>query len=62
MTRRLRACVENWPDCQDDTYDPHCCRFPKVCSCATYDERYVTENDLEPPPEIHWRFPQNGES
>ncbi len=31
-TRRLRACVEAWPDCYTGGYDPTCCRFPKSCS------------------------------
>lgn len=36
--RRLRACVERWPECEDSGYDPRCCRFPKSCSCMVYDE------------------------
>ena len=27
-------CVERWPECVPDGYDPRCCRFPKSCSCA----------------------------
>lgn len=46
--RRLRVCVEAWPDCETGLYDPRCCRFPKSCSCTIYDEQYVTEADLEP--------------
>lgn len=26
------ACVARWPDCEEGTYDPRCCRFPKSCS------------------------------
>jgi hypothetical protein len=46
--RRLKVCVENWPDCWDGGYDPRCCRFPKSCSCLAYREDEVTEDDLEP--------------
>lgn len=31
--RRLRECVERWPECESGAYDPRCCRFPKSCSC-----------------------------
>lgn len=48
MTRRLRACVEAWPDCETGLYNPACCRFPKSCSCTIWDPQYVTEADLEP--------------
>jgi hypothetical protein len=48
-TRRLRACVEAWPECREGGYDPRCCRFPKSCSATVYDPQYVTEADLEPP-------------
>jgi len=27
-------CVERWPDCHSEGYDPRCCRFPKSCSCG----------------------------
>jgi hypothetical protein len=27
-------CVRQWPECFDGGYDPHCCRFPKSCSCG----------------------------
>jgi hypothetical protein len=47
-TRRLRACVEAWPECEEGAYNPRCCRFPKSCSCTVYDEERVTEADLEP--------------
>ena len=30
---RDAACVEAWPGCTPDAYDPRCCRFPKSCSC-----------------------------
>ena len=46
-TRRLRACVENWPDCYDGGYNPYCCRFPKSCSCEGYDPATITEDRLE---------------
>lgn len=46
--RRLRACVEAWPDCWTGGYDPRCCRFPKSCSCTCWDPQYVIEADLEP--------------
>ena len=45
--RRLRECVERWPECIEGAYDPRCCRFPKSCSCTIYDEQSVTESDLE---------------
>lgn len=48
--RRLRACVENWPDADDGLYDPACCRWPKSCSATVYDEATVTDDQLEPPP------------
>lgn len=44
---RLRACVEAWPECHDDGYDPKCCRFPKSCSCRVYDLDQVGPEDLE---------------
>ena len=45
---RLRSCVEAWPDCHTFGYNPACCRFPKSCSCTSYDDRYVKPGDLEP--------------
>lgn len=45
---RLRSCVEAWPDCHTFGYNPACCRFPKSCSCTSYDDRYVRPDDLEP--------------
>lgn len=50
-TRRLRACVENWPECWTGGYDPRCCRFPKSCSATVYDEEYLREGDLEDLPD-----------
>lgn len=46
--RRLRACVEAWPDCYTMDYDPRCCRFPKSCSASVYSTEHVREEDLEP--------------
>ncbi len=46
--RRLKECVERWPDAQTCDYDPRCCRFPKSCSATVYDDEHVTEDDLEP--------------
>jgi hypothetical protein len=46
--RRLRRCVEAWPECASGEYNPSCCRFPKSCSCTSYASANVTEADLEP--------------
>jgi hypothetical protein len=46
--RRLRACVERWPEAETGAYNPHCCRFPKSCSATIYDPERVAEGDLEP--------------
>jgi hypothetical protein len=46
--RRLKSCVEQWPDCQEGEYNPRCCRFPKSCSCTVYHGSNPDE-DLEPP-------------
>lgn len=46
--RRLRACVEAWPECETDAYDPRCCRWPKSCSATVYDPEQVANEDLEP--------------
>lgn len=51
-TRRLRPCVEVWPEAETGAYDPHCCRFPKSCSATIYDEGRVSEEDLEPAPDV----------
>lgn len=45
--RRLRSCVEAWPEAASGGYDPRCCRFPKSCSATVYDESRVREDDLE---------------
>ena len=47
--RRLKSCVERWPECETGEYNPSCCRFPKSCSATVYSEEHVTEDDLEPP-------------
>lgn len=49
--RRLRGCVENWPEAETGAYDPRCCRFPKSCSATVYDKGTVTEEQLEPSPQ-----------
>lgn len=46
--RRLKSCVEAWPECATGDYNPACCRFPKSCSATVYSEEHVTEDDLEP--------------
>ena len=45
--RRLKACVERWPDCETGAYSPACCRFPKSCSADIYYEEFVKDSDLE---------------
>lgn len=47
-TRRLRACVEQWPDAEEGAYNPACCRWPKSCSALCYDPATVSDDDLEP--------------
>lgn len=53
-TRRLKECVEAWPECAEGEYDPRCCRFPKSCSCdiihnqALLDDPKWCEENLEP--------------
>lgn len=54
MARRLRACVEAWPEAETGAYNPRCCRFPKSCSATVYDEQYVTEDDLEEVDKVKW--------
>lgn len=44
---RLKSCVHVWPNCEEDTYNPSCCRFPKPCSCRSYSLEYVKPEDLE---------------
>jgi hypothetical protein len=46
-TRRLRSCVEQWPECDDGLYNPRCCRFPKSCSATIYSDD-IDESLLEP--------------
>lgn len=46
--RRLRACVEAWPECYEGGYNPACCRFPKSCSATVYDPECVEDRHLEP--------------
>jgi hypothetical protein len=48
--RRLRACVEAWPDAESGAYDPACCRFPKSCSATVVDDGIIPEAELEPAP------------
>lgn len=31
-TRRLKSCIEKWPDAEIGQYNPACCRFPKNCN------------------------------
>ena len=45
--RRIKECVENWPEAEEGKYDPRCCRFPKSCSCTVYWDG-ITEDELEP--------------
>ncbi|WP_033338884.1 hypothetical protein [Catenuloplanes japonicus] len=45
--RRLKACVEAWPEAETGDYDPRCCRFPKSCSASVYADEHVTDADLE---------------
>jgi hypothetical protein len=45
--RRLRPCVEAWPEAASGEYDPRCCRFPKSCSATVYDSTRVRDEDLE---------------
>jgi hypothetical protein len=44
---RLAACVVSWPECQDGEYNPACCRFPKACSCQTYNDSTISLDRLE---------------
>ena len=52
--RRLKSCVDQWPECNSGEYNPACCRFPKSCSPHGYIEAVLagnlTEDDLEPLP------------
>lgn len=51
-TRRLKVCVEKWPDCASGEYRPECCRFPKSCSpygsMESAQSGLLTDEDLEP--------------
>lgn len=47
--RRLKSCIEEWPECYSGGYDPRCCRFPKSCSCMD-SPLLVSEDNLEPIP------------
>ena len=48
MDRREPGCIEQWPECLHGTYNPHCCRFPKSCSCESryWATRPVPEDGL----------------
>lgn len=46
--RRLKSCIEQWPECETGDYDPRCCRFPKSCSASVY--RDGTSDELLEPP------------
>ena len=62
--RRLKSCVEAWPECETGEYNPSCCRFPKSCSATVYSEEHVTEDDLELPAALvaaAWLKGQGGE-
>lgn len=48
--RRLKTCVEAWPDCVSGEYNPACCRFPKSCSCMA-DPDETPGHLLEPVPD-----------
>ena len=41
--RRIKACVEAWPDCAEGEYNPYCCRYPKSCSCTIYNDDVNTD-------------------
>lgn len=45
--RRIKTCVENWPEAETGEYDPQCCRFPKSCSATVYPDG-VSDDLLEP--------------
>lgn len=50
--RRIKACVEAWPECSEGEYNPACCRFPKSCSCDIYNDG-IDPALLEDPPTEH---------
>lgn len=35
LNGRDPSCIKEWPECYSGGYDPHCCRFPKSCSCES---------------------------
>ena len=39
-------CVDRWPECAEDEYNPACCRFPKSCSCETFAREAQPADDL----------------
>lgn len=43
-------CIENWPECYSGGYDPRCCRFPKSCSAAIWEEKDLEECDQDGTP------------
>lgn len=51
--RRLKTCVQTFPNADTGEHNPRCCRFPKNCSPYASIEAYqagnVSEADLEPP-------------
>lgn len=47
--RRLKSCVEDWPEAQSGEYNPSCCRFPKSCSADSVLNRVYTASMLEDP-------------
>lgn len=50
--RRLRSCVEAWPEACEGEYNPACYRFPKSCSATVYSTELVTDADLESTPAL----------
>jgi hypothetical protein len=46
VVRRLKSCVDNWPECHSGGYDPRCCRFPKSCSASIFDPTGYKDEDL----------------
>lgn len=66
-TRRLRSCVEAWPEAHSGDYHPNCCRFPKSCSPHGYIQAVLAgnlkEEDLEPPEKnedkVEWDIDRN---
>lgn len=51
------ACVERWPECEEGTYDPRCCRFPKSCSCRdTAVADWLTAPSSRPATRLHRKY------